>query len=42
MHVVRMDDAWSDWRPDGKACRLDGWNNGQMGVRMGWHGRLDS
>jgi hypothetical protein len=22
---------------DGKIRRLDGWNNGQMGVRTGWH-----
>jgi hypothetical protein len=41
MHVVRMDDAWSDWRPDGKARRPDGWNSGQMGVRTGWHDRPD-
>jgi hypothetical protein len=33
MHVIRMDDAWSVGRPDGKAHRLDGWNSGQMGVR---------
>jgi ribosomal protein L24E len=25
MHVVRMDDAWFDWRPDGMALvRTDG------------------
>jgi hypothetical protein len=41
MHVVRMDDAWSDLRPDGKARRPDGWNSGQMGVRTGWHDRPD-
>jgi hypothetical protein len=34
MHVVRTDDAWSDWRPDG-------WNSGQMGVRTGWLDRPD-
>jgi hypothetical protein len=33
MNVVRMDDAWSDWRPDGMVHRPDGWNSGQMGVR---------
>jgi hypothetical protein len=41
MHVVRTDDAWSDWRPDGMAHRPNEWNNGQMGVRTGWLDRLD-
>jgi hypothetical protein len=26
-------------RPDVMARRLDEWNSGQMGVRMGWHDR---
>jgi hypothetical protein len=34
MHVVQTDDARSDWCSDGMARRLDGWNSGQMGVRM--------
>jgi hypothetical protein len=25
-HVVRMDDAWFVWSPDGMARRPDGWN----------------
>jgi len=25
MHVVRTDEGWSEWRPDGMARRLDGW-----------------
>jgi len=41
MHVVRIDDAWSDWRSNGMARRPDGWNSGQMGVRMGWLDRPD-
>jgi hypothetical protein len=41
MHVVRTDDAWSDWRPDGMARRSDVWNSGQMGVRTGWLDRPD-
>jgi len=41
MHVVRTDDAWSDWRSDGMACRSDVWNSGQMGVRTGWLDRSD-
>jgi hypothetical protein len=41
MHVVRTDDAWSDWRPDGMARHLDGWNYGQMDVRAGWLDRPD-
>jgi hypothetical protein len=41
MQVVRTDDAWSDWRPDGMARRLDGWNSDQMGVRTGWLDRPD-
>jgi hypothetical protein len=41
MHVVRTDDALSDWRPDGMAGRPDGWNSGQMGVRTGWLDRPD-
>jgi hypothetical protein len=36
MHVVRTDDAWSDWCPDGMARRPDKWNSGQMCVRTGW------
>jgi hypothetical protein len=36
MHIVRTNDAWSDWRLDDMARRPDGWNNGQMGVRTGW------
>jgi hypothetical protein len=24
MHVVQTDDAWSDWRPDGKAHHPEG------------------
>jgi hypothetical protein len=41
MHVVRTDDAWSDWRSDGMALRPDGWNSCQMGVRTGWLDRPD-
>jgi hypothetical protein len=41
MHVIWTDDAWSNWRSDGIARRPDGWNSGQMGVRMGWHNRPD-
>jgi hypothetical protein len=41
MHVVRMDDAWSDRRSGGMAHRPDGWNSGQMGVRTGWLDRPD-
>jgi hypothetical protein len=41
MHVVRTDDAWSDWRPDGMARRPNGWNSGQMGVWTGWLDRPD-
>jgi hypothetical protein len=41
MHVVRTDDARSDWHSDGMARRPDGWNSGQMGVRTGWLDRLD-
>jgi len=33
---VRMDDAWSVWHSDGMVRRPEGWNNGQMSVRMGW------
>jgi hypothetical protein len=29
-HVVRMDDAWSVWSPDGMACRPDGWNSDRL------------
>jgi len=42
MHVVRTDDAWSDWCPDGMARRPDEWNSGQMCVRTGWINRPDS
>jgi hypothetical protein len=35
MHVVRTDDAWSDWHSDGMACRPDEWNSGQMCVWTG-------
>jgi hypothetical protein len=35
MHVVRTDDAWSDWRPDDMARHLDGtvvrWTSGWDG-----------
>jgi hypothetical protein len=41
MHVVRTDDAWSDWRPDGMSRHPDGWNSGQMGVRTGCLDRPD-
>jgi hypothetical protein len=41
MHVVRTDDAWSNWHPDGMSRRPDGWNSGQMGVRKGWLDRAD-
>jgi hypothetical protein len=41
MHVVRTDDAWSDWHPDSMARRSDVWNSGQMGVWTGWLNRLD-
>jgi hypothetical protein len=41
MHVVRTDDGWSDWSPDGMVHRPDGWNSGQMGVQTGWHDRPD-
>jgi hypothetical protein len=41
MHVVRTDDAWSDWRPEGMVRRPDRWNSGQIGVRAGWHDPLD-
>jgi hypothetical protein len=41
MHVVRTDDAWSDWRSDGMALRPDGWNSCQMGVRTGCLDRPD-
>jgi hypothetical protein len=41
VHVVRTDDAWSDWRPDGMARRPNVWNSGQMGVQTGWLDRLD-
>jgi hypothetical protein len=36
MYVVQKDDAWSEWRPDGKARRPDGWNSRQMGIQTGW------
>jgi hypothetical protein len=26
-HVIRTDDAWSVWSPDGMARRPDGWNS---------------
>jgi hypothetical protein len=41
MNVVRTDDAWSDWRPDGMVRRPHGWNSGQMGVQTGWYDRPD-
>jgi hypothetical protein len=41
VHVVRTDDAWSDWRPDGMARCPDGWNSGQMGIQTGWLDRSD-
>jgi hypothetical protein len=41
MHVVRTDDAWSDWHLDGMAHRPDGWNGGQMDVWTGWLDRSD-
>jgi hypothetical protein len=41
VNVVRTDDAWSDWHPDGMARRPDEWNTGQMGIRMGWLDRPD-
>jgi hypothetical protein len=37
IHIVRTNDAWFVGRPDGMARCLDGWNCGQMRVRMGWH-----
>jgi len=41
MHVVRTNDAWSDWRLDGMTRRPVGWNSGQMGVQTGWLDRPD-
>jgi hypothetical protein len=41
MHVIRTDDTWSAWHPDGMTRRPDGWNRGQMSVRTDWHDRLD-
>jgi hypothetical protein len=41
MHVIQIDDAWSDWSLDGMARRPNGWNSGQMGARTGWVDRLD-
>jgi hypothetical protein len=41
VHVVRTDDAWSDWRSEGVAHRPDGLNSCQMSVRMGWLERPD-
>jgi hypothetical protein len=41
MHVVRTDDTWFDWRPDGMTRRPDGGNSGQMGVRTRWVDRPD-
>jgi hypothetical protein len=41
MHVIRTDDAWSIWSRYGMTRRPDGWSNGQMSVRMGWHDRPD-
>jgi hypothetical protein len=41
MHIIRTDDAWSDWRPDGMARRPDVWNSGQIGVQTGWLDRPD-
>jgi len=41
MHVIRTDDAWSDWCSDGMARRPDEWNSGQMGVRTGCLDRPD-
>jgi hypothetical protein len=31
MHVVKTDDAWFVWHPNGMARRPDGWNSGQIG-----------
>jgi hypothetical protein len=39
MHIVRTNDAWSDWRPDGMARRPDGmtrssvWLTGNRNLR---------
>jgi hypothetical protein len=41
MHIIRTDDAWSDWRPEGMGRRLDGSNSGQKGVWTGWLDRPD-
>jgi hypothetical protein len=36
-YVVRTDDAGLSGVRSWWTCRSDGWNSGQMGVRMGWH-----
>jgi hypothetical protein len=36
MHVIRTDDAWSEWRSDGMVRRPNGWNSGQLGIWTGW------
>jgi len=33
-HVVRTDDAWSVWSPDGMPRRLDGWNSDRWSSRQ--------
>jgi hypothetical protein len=41
MQVVRTNDAWSYWGPDGMARRPDEWISGQMCVQTGWLDRPD-
>jgi len=36
-YVVRTDDAGLSGVRSWWTCRPDGWNSGQMGIRMGWH-----
>jgi hypothetical protein len=36
-YVVQTDDAGLSGIRSWWTCRPDGWNNGQMGVRTGWH-----